>query len=231
MSGQPQSTPPGKEDAGKVIVVVIGAGLVFVGLTMLAREFFWPALDLGRLWSIIRGAGWGIGLIIIGIIAIVWTQRPGFRPPAKGSRLYRSRTDRVLGGVLGGLAAYLGMDATLVRLAYAGLSLMFGVWPAIIAYIAAVIIVPEAPSDESQSEATAQPPASPAPPPPPTTQAAPPWPEGAAAPYEAPPPPPAQAPGPPPAAPTAPEAAPPAPEVAPHAPPAPPAESGPAEPE
>ena len=34
------------------------------------------------------------------------------------NRLVRSRTDRMVGGVCGGLARYLGVDATLVRLVF-----------------------------------------------------------------------------------------------------------------
>ncbi len=103
MSDQPQGAPPRRDDPGKVIVVIIGAALVFLGLTMLAREFLWPTLAFTRLWSIIRGAGWGLGLIIIGIIAIIWTQRPGFKasceghapvPLAYGPRLERSARGR-----------------------------------------------------------------------------------------------------------------------------------------
>ncbi len=163
MSDQTPVQPPRKDDAGRVIVIVVGIGLVLLGLSLLGRQFFWPYLPLTRIWSIIRGAGWGLGLVIIGIISIIWTQRPGFKAPAKGSRLYRSRANRMLGGVLGGLAEYLGMDATLVRLAYAGLSLMFGVWPALVAYIAAVIIVPEAPVTPQGEPWVSTPPAPPIP--------------------------------------------------------------------
>ena len=99
-------------------------------------------------------------LILVGIITIVWAQRQGFTPPAKGARLYRSRKDRVLAGVLGGLAEYLHADPTLVRLAYVGLALVFRVWPAIFAYVVAVIIVPEAPAHDMAAQAQ-----------PPTTQA------------------------------------------------------------
>jgi phage shock protein C len=137
--------PPRKDEAGRVIVVVIGAALVLVGLSLMAREFLWPWLPFARVWSIIRDAGWGLGLIIVGVLAIIWSQRRGFTAPAKGARLYRSRSDRVLGGVLGGIAEYLSADPTLVRLAFVGLALMFGVWPAVIAYIIAVLIVPEVP--------------------------------------------------------------------------------------
>lgn len=57
-------------------------------------------------------------------------------------RLYRSETDKMLGGVCGGLAAYFGIDSTLIRLAAAFLMLVsFGT--VFLAYIIALIIVPK----------------------------------------------------------------------------------------
>jgi phage shock protein C len=72
---------------------------------------------------------------------------PTFTPtpssPATPKRLYRSREDRMLGGVCGGLGGYLGVDPTLVRI-LAVLSL-FLPGPQILAYLIAWIIVPEEP--------------------------------------------------------------------------------------
>ncbi len=65
-------------------------------------------------------------------------------PPAPAPRkLYRSRSDRMIGGVCGGLAAYLGVDETVVRLIAVATILLPG--PSIIAYLLAWIIVPEEP--------------------------------------------------------------------------------------
>ena len=41
-------------------------------------------------------------------------------------KLYRSQTDKMLGGVCGGLASYLGLDSTVVRLIFALLFLLAG---------------------------------------------------------------------------------------------------------
>ena len=57
------------------------------------------------------------------------------------TQLYRSTTDRKIAGVCGGIAEYLEMDPTAVRLIFAAVSLFSGV--GILAYIAAVIIIPE----------------------------------------------------------------------------------------
>lgn len=68
---------------------------------------------------------------------------PSPPPTPEPKRLYRSRTDRKLGGVCAGIADYYGMDPTVVRLIAVATILLPG--PSIIAYIAAWIIVPEQP--------------------------------------------------------------------------------------
>jgi phage shock protein C len=59
-----------------------------------------------------------------------------------GTRLYRSRRDRMLAGVAGGLAEIWGADATLVRLIWALLVIFTG-GIALVVYIVMAIIVPE----------------------------------------------------------------------------------------
>ena len=58
-------------------------------------------------------------------------------------RLYRSRTDRMIGGVCGGLGKYLNVDPTLVRLVFV-LTALFG-GPGLLAYLIMLIVVPEEP--------------------------------------------------------------------------------------
>jgi len=55
-------------------------------------------------------------------------------------KLYRSSTDRILGGVCGGIAEYLNVDPALIRLAWFFLTLIGGA--GILAYILALIIIP-----------------------------------------------------------------------------------------
>lgn len=61
----------------------------------------------------------------------------------KGKRLYRSRKERMLGGVCGGIAEYFDVDPTIVRLAWVLFTFAGGA--GLVAYIIAWIIVPEAP--------------------------------------------------------------------------------------
>lgn len=57
-------------------------------------------------------------------------------------RLYRSRQERVIAGVCGGIAEYFDVDPTIIRLAWAIFTLVsFGA--GILAYLIAWLIVPE----------------------------------------------------------------------------------------
>ena len=56
------------------------------------------------------------------------------------NKLYRSQTDRMLGGVCGGLAKYLRIDLTIVRLFFVVLTLLGGFGPLI--YFIMWIVVP-----------------------------------------------------------------------------------------
>jgi len=63
---------------------------------------------------------------------------------AAARRLYRSRTNRVLAGVCGGIAEHYGSDPTAVRLAALVIGLFTGIVPMVVLYIVAAIVVPEA---------------------------------------------------------------------------------------
>ncbi|OOG56939.1 PspC domain-containing protein [Rhodanobacter sp. C03] len=58
-------------------------------------------------------------------------------------RLYRSRNDRKLAGVCGGIAEYYGWDPTLVRVAWVMLTLLGG--SGILIYLIMWLVMPEAP--------------------------------------------------------------------------------------
>ncbi len=58
-------------------------------------------------------------------------------------RLYRSRTNRFLGGVCGGMGKYFEVDPTLVRVLWAAGFVLTGCFPALIGYILAWAIIPE----------------------------------------------------------------------------------------
>jgi phage shock protein C len=58
-------------------------------------------------------------------------------------KLYRSRSDRKLAGVCGGLAQYFGIDATLMRVLFVVLAVLGG--SGLLLYVALWIVVPNEP--------------------------------------------------------------------------------------
>lgn len=58
-------------------------------------------------------------------------------------RLFRSRKNRLLAGVCGGIAEWLGWDSTLVRVLYVALSLFSAGFPGALIYIILWIFMPE----------------------------------------------------------------------------------------
>lgn len=59
-------------------------------------------------------------------------------------RIYRSRDDRIIGGVAGGIGSYLGVDPVLIRISFVALAFAVIGVPM---YIIGWLIIPEAPID------------------------------------------------------------------------------------
>ena len=92
------------------------------------------------------------GAIVGGLIAYAaaWLILPQGGEPATrvpGTRLLRSRTDRKIGGVCGGLAEYFGVDSTVVRLAAVILAIYPGaIICGVLAYVIGWLVIPSAPA-------------------------------------------------------------------------------------
>lgn len=63
-------------------------------------------------------------------------------------KLYRSRNDKMVSGVCAGIANYLNIDPTLVRVIYAVLSVFTAFVPWLILYIVLAIVIPQEPMVE-----------------------------------------------------------------------------------
>ena len=61
-------------------------------------------------------------------------------------KLLRSRNDKVLSGVCGGLAKYLSLDVTILRIVWAIIAVSTG-GMGLIAYVLAAVIIPQEPFD------------------------------------------------------------------------------------
>jgi phage shock protein PspC (stress-responsive transcriptional regulator) len=126
---------------------VLGAGLIVWGGWWLLNSFLAPLLwPLRAVLDVISRVGWPLAIIAMGVLVIVAARRGG-QVVIRGRKLYRSRADRVIGGVLGGAADYLGMDATLLRVIYAALAVFTSFFPAFVLYVIAMAVVPEQPEE------------------------------------------------------------------------------------
>jgi len=60
-------------------------------------------------------------------------------------RLYRSQRDRKIAGIMGGLGEILGIDPTILRLAFVFVGIITGILPMLATYIIGWIIIPVGP--------------------------------------------------------------------------------------
>jgi phage shock protein PspC (stress-responsive transcriptional regulator) len=93
------------------------------------------------------------GAVVLGVVAYLaaWLIMPRAEAADGASaapqpRLLRSRTDRRIAGVCGGLAEYFDLDPTIVRVTWVILSIVAGaVVFGVVAYLIAWLIIPPAP--------------------------------------------------------------------------------------
>ncbi len=57
-------------------------------------------------------------------------------------RLYRLQSSKMIGGVCAGISRYFDLDVSLIRLIFAGLALITALFPMLVFYIIAWIIIP-----------------------------------------------------------------------------------------
>jgi phage shock protein PspC (stress-responsive transcriptional regulator) len=81
----------------------------------------------------------------------------GAPSPSSGvKRLFRSSTNRAIGGVCGGFAEYLELDVTLVRLLWILAVVFTAIFPGVIAYLLAWMLMPERPAATAASTVPAR---------------------------------------------------------------------------
>jgi phage shock protein C len=155
-------------------LVILGIGLIVWGAWWALNSFVAPLLwPVRQVLRVIAQVGWPLAVIGLGVLLIVMARRD-WRPTASGKRLNRSRSNRMVGGVLAGLAEYLSVDPTLVRVLYALFTLLTGFGPGFLLYIFAMIVMPEEPFSATGVQPPAAPPVPPAAPPVPPTPPTPP---------------------------------------------------------
>ncbi len=66
-------------------------------------------------------------------------------------KLYKSKNNKVFTGVIGGLGEYFEIDPVIIRLFWVMIVIATGFFPGLIAYIIAILIVPERPDHSHAS--------------------------------------------------------------------------------
>jgi len=141
-----------------------GSLLIVLGAFLLLNQMnFIPPIHV---WALPWNMVWAILLIALGAFLVLKNSEQKAQTPVKkeesesgeepkdaefsaptGKTLFRSKKDRMIAGVCGGLAEYFNMDPTIVRLLYILLT-MFSKGLGVLAYIILIFAVPEEKDNE-----------------------------------------------------------------------------------
>ena len=69
-----------------------------------------------------------------------------------GKKLYRSKEDKKLSGLCGGLGEFLGIDPTIIRVLVIVAAFFSAFFPALVLYIALSVAVPENPGESANAK-------------------------------------------------------------------------------
>jgi phage shock protein C len=119
-------------------LILLGGGLLLGNLGLIPGFVY-------RAWRLFWQIFWPLVLITLGILLILGLSGQTWRPRlglGGGRSLQRSR-DRVIAGVCGGLAEYIGVGPTVIRVIWVfGTLLSLGVI-GVLAYLALMLVIPE----------------------------------------------------------------------------------------
>jgi len=63
----------------------------------------------------------------------------------KSKKLYRSKKNKIIAGVCGGIGEYLEIDPVVVRVIFLALTVFSGVFPGVLFYVLALLVIPASP--------------------------------------------------------------------------------------
>lgn len=69
-------------------------------------------------------------------------------------KVYRSKEDKIIGGICGGLGEYFDIDSTILRLGWVIVTIFSGIAPGILIYIIALFIIPKKVTTERNLQET-----------------------------------------------------------------------------
>lgn len=136
---------------------IFGILLVVVGVFLLFREL--EIFHQFQFFDVSFSMLWGILLVIIGALLLLSSRKSSEPPDSSGAsqpfsgskRLFRSRSNRMIAGVCGGIANYFDIDPAVVRLLWV-LATFISVGIGLVIYILFIIIIPEESSIISEKD-------------------------------------------------------------------------------
>ncbi len=158
-----------EQESGSIwnVPTISGLALILVGVIYLLTEMgVWNGIDVTFLASTLPIIG-GVLIILLGFGVLSWRPRRKQKKKPKQAveastgkrkvveepeleekeedqkRLTRSRRNKKIAGVCGGIADYLNLDPTLVRIAFVVGTIASGGWPFFFAYIALAYVMPK----------------------------------------------------------------------------------------
>lgn len=155
--------------------LIIGVILILVGLAFLSSNWQWTYFHFKPFhWNIFRpwfmgwDKLWPLIIILIGVLYIYHILKSDKKSDTKEStitsnaavsidrKFTRSRKEKMIGGVCGGLAEFINIDPVIVRILWIVITLFSGFIFGVIVYIILLIIIPEAGIDDKDNSPSTQ---------------------------------------------------------------------------
>ena len=139
-----------RKQAPRDSTFLIAIVLIIAGLVLFTKEF--GIFHYFHYWHIPWASIWAIFLILIGILLVVTNNRKYKNEGGKNTatnnipdlnKIYRSKDNRIIAGVCGGLGEYFKVDPVIIRLLWIFASFA-SVGLGILVYVVLVFIFPEA---------------------------------------------------------------------------------------
>jgi phage shock protein PspC (stress-responsive transcriptional regulator) len=149
-----QTIPETRENIIKDKSLFWGSLLVIVGLFLLFRQL--GLFYSFHFWQIPWQSVWAIMFIIVGVVLLFNKTRTD-KTEGVGTdsekKLYRSRSQKMVSGVCGGLSEYFDVDVSVIRVLWV-IGTLLSIGLGLLAYVVMLIIFPEQPEELDDKKVT-----------------------------------------------------------------------------
>ena len=152
--------------ADQNVALYWGVGLIILGLVLLGHQWEWrffPFIPFDwhwfRFWFFDWDIVWPLIIILLGVLYLIHVLRSTdekAEQPEIATKLYRSRDDKIIAGVCGGLAQKVNIDPVLIRIGWVIFTLATNLLVGAVVYIIWMIAIPEQPIEIKTEKPAAQ---------------------------------------------------------------------------